>query len=231
VTPTDLRVRNSQFAYYEALTALLPSTTAWLDLGCGHQVVPDWVAPRIARPSTCMALGIDADFSSLRSHRDLDFRIAANIERLPLKERAFDLVTANMVVEHVRRPERLFVEVQRVLRPGGIFLVHTPNAHGYTTRLARAVPPPLKPLVARLLQGRREEDVYPTHYRANTLGDLRRLAISTSFRVEDVRAVASSPQFFRVPVLSSMERGLLRAIAADGLERWRPCIIGRFVRT
>ena len=31
----------------------------------------------------------------------------------------FDLVTANMVVEHLTQPVRQFSEIQRVLRPGG----------------------------------------------------------------------------------------------------------------
>jgi ubiquinone/menaquinone biosynthesis C-methylase UbiE len=59
-----------------------------------------------------------------------------------------DLVTANMVVEHAEDPAALFAEVDRVLRPGGSFLVHT-NSSGYTTRLTKLIPEGLRPGLAK----------------------------------------------------------------------------------
>ena len=163
--------RNSQFLYADTLAALLARTRVWLDLGCGHQFVPEWVPARelADRAARTMAVGVDGDYSSLSRHTGLSVKVAADVERLPLAARTFDLVTANMVVEHVADPHQLFAEVARVLMPGGRFLVHTPNAHGYTTTMARLVPSSLRPRVAGMLQGRRAEDVYPTHYRANSV--------------------------------------------------------------
>jgi SAM-dependent methyltransferase len=223
-------VRNSQFLYAETLASILPRSTRWLDLGCGHQVVPNWVpSDRIASLAAGLSVvGADGDIAALRQHNGLSLKVAANIERLPLAHASFDLVTANMVLEHVAIPTGVFAEVSRVLRPGGRFVVHTPNVHGYTTMLARSIPRPLRPKVAEILQGRRPEDVYPTHYRANSLSILRELAEAVSLRELDLRTVTSSAQLFRVPVAGWLENQWLRLISQNSFSRLRPCIIGVF---
>jgi SAM-dependent methyltransferase len=224
--------RNSQVLYAAALAALAAHARHWLDLGCGHQFVPDWVsadALATARARTTV-VGIDGDLPSLRRHPGLTLKIAADIERLPLAGGTFDLVTANMVVEHVADPDRLFAEVARVLRPGGRFLVHTPNVHGYTTALARVIPSGMRPRVAGLLQGRRPEDVYPTHYRANSLRSLSALAARHGFDVERLDTVTSSAQLFRVPVAGWIEDRWLGLLSAGALARLRPCILAVFAR-
>jgi len=43
---------------------------------------------------------------------------------LPFADSSFDLLTANMVVEHVAHPRALLSEVRRILKPNGIFLFH-----------------------------------------------------------------------------------------------------------
>src|SRR5436190_1689026 len=82
----------------------------------------------------------------------------ASGEALPFTDGVFDLVTANMVLEHVAEPERLFREVERVLVPGGRFLIHTPNLHGYTTAVTRLLPDALLAPLAFLLHRRQSED-------------------------------------------------------------------------
>jgi SAM-dependent methyltransferase len=158
----------------------------------------------------------------------LSGKVCADIQRLPLASAVFDLVSANMVIEHVSAPERLFAEVARVLRPGGRFLVHTPNATGYTTRLTKLIPPPLRPRVARLLQGRQADDVYPTHYRANTRDALHSLARASGFEVAALETINSSPQLYRVPVLGRLEDQWLRLLRSRAASL-RPCILAVFV--
>jgi SAM-dependent methyltransferase len=223
---------NSQFLYADALRNELPGATAWLDLGCGHQFLPDWL-PDLERRlaiGECRAVGVDLDRGALRAHRDLRLRIVGSIEQLPVASATFDLVTANMVVEHVEQPASLFAEVSRVLKPGGLLLIHTPNAQGYTTLLTRMIPESWRPRLAYLLQERFEHDVYRTFYRANTVEALVTAAHHWGLRPIDVRTVHSSPQLYRIPLLRSIEAGLLRLLQADSLARWRPCIIGRFER-
>ena len=223
--------RNSQFLYAEALASLLLDADRWLDLGCGHQFVPSWVPSTEidARSRTMTVVGVDADIASLRRHPGLSMKIGANIERLPIAAATFDLVTANMVIEHVAAPGPFFAEVARVLRPGGRFLLHTPNVEGYTTRLTRLIPAGLRPAVAERLQGRRAEDVYPTHYRANSVQALRALAGDTGLDVERLDTVNSSAQLDRVPVAGRIEDRWLRALSSPRMASLRPCIIGVFV--
>lgn len=45
----------------------------------------------------------------------------ADAEQLPFKTESFDAVVANFVVHHLARPETVFREVRRVLKPGGRF--------------------------------------------------------------------------------------------------------------
>jgi SAM-dependent methyltransferase len=230
------RFPNSQQPYAECLIHALRTPGRWLDLGCGHDFLPPWmdgwpVSEALARAArTVEVVGIDLDRRALHAHATLSRKIVGDIEQLPFAGETFDLVSANMVVEHVRDPVHLFHEVRRVLRPGGTFLIHTPNALGYTTRLARCVPGALRPRIARILQGRHEADVYRTFYRANTIERLQHLAVQSGLACDDVRAVNSSPQFYRSPTLRRWEERLLERLADDRHVSWRPCIIARFAR-
>jgi SAM-dependent methyltransferase len=226
---STVRPINSQFAYFDALKEVTGAACTWLDLGCGHQFVPTWVdaTGRTLPPRGCRTVGIDMDRDAIRVHPSLRHRVIGTIERLPVREASADLVTANMVLEHVEDPGRLFEEVARVLKPGGTFLLHTPNRVGYTTRLTKLIPSGLRPAVARLLQGRKEEDVYRTWYRANTIPELNSLAGQAGFHVVDLRTVESSAQLYRVPVVGRLEEQWLKLIRRDALSAWRPCILAR----
>ncbi|MHB1536959.1 MAG: methyltransferase domain-containing protein [Acidimicrobiales bacterium] len=52
---------------------------------------------------------------------------AANLESLPYREASFDLVACFEVIEHVRDPDKVLDELARVLAPGGLLLISSPN--------------------------------------------------------------------------------------------------------
>src|SRR6266404_459531 len=126
---------HSQSLYENVLRSHVHSGTQWLDLGCGHQILPSWrlEAERALANNCDTVVGLDFDLGSLKAHRTIDKRVRGNIAELPFVDNHFDLVTANMVVEHLDKPEVQFQEVYRILKPGGLFLFHTPNALGYLT--------------------------------------------------------------------------------------------------
>lgn len=221
-------LRNSQYQYVDALRFESRTARGWLDLGCGHNVVPEWMDLGTARLEPLA--GVDLDLAALRLNGHVRFRALASGEALPFTDRAFDLVTANMVLEHVAAPERLFREVRRVLVPGGRFLIHTPNVRGYTTALTRILPESLRAPLAVALHRRRNEDVYPTHYRANSVASLRQLAGDHGFRVASMQYVQSSPQFVLVPPLLVPEMLLIRALETKALEAGRPCLLATLER-
>lgn len=74
-----------------------------------------------------LVCGIDGDRASLRINDIIRNKIFSDISHLPFRNNVFDIVTANMVVEHVENPAVLLAEVNRVLRPGGVFIIRTPN--------------------------------------------------------------------------------------------------------
>ncbi len=97
-------------------------------------------------------VGLDWDFEALKEHANIRRKVRGDMSRLPFKSDSFDLVTANMVVERLREPDLQFREVSRVLRPGGIFLLHTPSAYGYPTAAPRFVPRAAKLMFVPLLE-------------------------------------------------------------------------------
>src|SRR4030095_86368 len=120
---------HSQTLYEKVLHSHVTPETKWLDLGCGHHVLPVWREEEERRlVAGCgMLVGMDYDLPSLKKHRSISLRVRGNINRLPFPDSFFDLVTANMVVEHLADPVEQFCEINRVLKPGGRFLFHTPN--------------------------------------------------------------------------------------------------------
>ena len=58
-----------------------------------------------------------------------------NREPLPYPDASFDLVTCTEVIEHLEHFRFALREISRVLRPGGIFVVSTPNVLNLRSRL------------------------------------------------------------------------------------------------
>lgn len=54
---------------------------------------------------------------------------------LPFKDGSFDVVHCSQVIEHVVNPDAIFEEARRILRPGGILFVTTPNMASWIGRL------------------------------------------------------------------------------------------------
>jgi len=120
-------LRHSQCIYEDVLFAHVGNTVRWLDLGCGHQVLPSWRFAQEKRlVETCaMVVGVDTDGCSLSKHKSIRNLVMGEASALPFEADSFDLVTANMVVEHFDNPTQFFLEVHRVLSRGGLFIFHT----------------------------------------------------------------------------------------------------------
>lgn len=217
----------SQSVYEEELRRLALPHTRWLDLGCGHQVLPPWrfASEQALVGGVRLAVGADRDGPAMRSHRSLQRRICADIGRLPFGAGSFDLVTANMVVEHLDAPERQFSEIARVLAPGGAFLFHTGNVLGYYILCSRLLPEFAKEKLARLLQDRAAADVYPTHYRANSTARIQALARETGFESSEILATPSTPQTVLMPWLLPLELAWIRLTMTPRLAGLRTNLI------
>src|ERR1041384_7363657 len=83
------------------------------------------------------AVGVDLSLQALRYARRYPAPyVAADATRLPFG-RVFDSVVSFETLEHVPDPERFVAECARVLKPGGVFIVSTPNRELWSPRSAR----------------------------------------------------------------------------------------------
>ncbi len=218
----------SQRLYEEWLESHVTPGIAWLDLGCGHQILPRWRLDEERRLVSLSGLvvGVDYETNALKNHQTLSNRVRGDIGKLPFTSDTFDLATANMVLEHLSDPESQLREICRVLKPGGLFLFHTPNVLGYTTMMARLIPGVVKKKLIHLLDRRSGEEVFPTYYRANSFRRIRTLAAATGFQSVQIRPTASTATFAVIPPLAVVELVWIRIILTKRFRRLRPNLIG-----
>jgi ubiquinone/menaquinone biosynthesis C-methylase UbiE len=220
-------LRYSQSEYERVLDDVVGVGVDWLDVGCGHSLLPDWrreqEAELVSRRRTLV--GIDLDLPGLMKNRVLDGRVFADAGALPFPDGTFDLVTANMVVEHLTDPLNQFAEIRRVLRPGGLFVFHTPNVRSYFTFFARLMPEWTKSLGVRLLEGRAEEDRFATHYLANSSEAISAAAKQTGFEVVRLEMICTTAVFAAVLPLALLELLWIRVLRTRRFALYRPNII------
>ena len=53
-----------------------------------------------------------------------------NAEKISHEDAYFDVVTTFQVIEHIYNPEQMIAEIYRILKPGGLLLITTPNLNG-----------------------------------------------------------------------------------------------------
>ena len=66
--------------------------------------------------------------------------VSADCARLPFPDAAFDLVVSFETIEHIAAQREFLAEVKRVLAPGGLLLLSSPNKAEYSDRRGYANP-------------------------------------------------------------------------------------------
>lgn len=224
IVPT---LRYSQYSYEESLKRYVGTSVEWVEIGCGHSILPSWRSnEELQLVKTCKAIfGIDYDLPSLKAHRNITKKLRGDVTKLPFRSEAFDLVTANMVVEHLDNPNDQFKEISRILKPKGVFLFHTPNAYGYGVILSKIVPEWLKGKLIYLLEGREEHDVFPTHYKANTESQVMALAQANGFEILQLDLIPTDAIFAMVPPLATLELLWIRLLMTQPFRNLRTNMI------
>jgi SAM-dependent methyltransferase len=164
-----------------------------IDLGCGDGRWLDAIAPRYRR-----AIGVDIVTPATDGRADAapnwEF-LEADLDRgLPFDDELADAICANQVIEHVREPVAFAAEARRVLRPGGLLVITTPNIR-YVRHLARLVFLGRGPMTSSHPPGASSAwDDGHLHYL--TPGDLTRIARKAGLRQVQVSAfIARSGRF------------------------------------
>jgi ubiquinone/menaquinone biosynthesis C-methylase UbiE len=140
------------------------------------------------------------------------------------------LVTANMVVEHLKHPEAVFAEFARVLTPGGRVVVHTPNAYSYFVLASRWLPRAWRLRLVQRLDTRTPDAVFPAYYRANTIRKLRQLMTQAGLIEERCRMVASDAVLAGLPLLAAIELLYIRLTLIPAFRWMRVTILATFTR-
>lgn len=223
---------NAQNEYFSVLDEHFPEGGSWLDIGCGHQVFGSWMVDHEDRLCSRAGqfVGIDLERDSLRRHRTLSDPVMASANSLPFSGESFDVVTANMVVEHFEFPEVAFREIHRVLRPGGLFVFHTPNVRNYKLQVAHALPHWFVARLVRLFENRGEDDVFETYYRVNTPNAITVAAKSVGFELQRLQTVEDTATTIILGPVVLLELLAIRLYQTDRFEALRSNIVACLVK-
>jgi SAM-dependent methyltransferase len=109
-----------------------PSRLSWLDVGCGKGELLGYGRSRFSNLAGC-----DPSREMIREAEGFDARWQEVPDKLPFSDSSFDFVTAVCVYHHVEHEFRLPLtgEIQRVLRPNGVFCIIEHNPFNPVTRL------------------------------------------------------------------------------------------------
>jgi SAM-dependent methyltransferase len=224
------RLRRNQEIWGETVAQNLAQRVRWLDAGCGWRILDEGLEPLEDRLASLpdFVVGIDLDFPHLRKHRNISRRALASLKALPFQDGSFDLITCNMVVEHLPAPLPIFREMARVLAPGGRLMVHTPNTWNYLVLAGRVAKKilPRATFLKLINDGRADDDVFPTFYRANSLRALRDLSRNVKLDIESQRVLTHPQPYTRsfTPV-ALFELLVMRATMSPSFERFGTTIM------
>jgi len=113
---------------FHIITTFTPPNVSTVDVGCGSSKI------LAALPH---AVGVDMRFEKLRFMRKTNARLLqSNGCRLPFHDNEFACAISSQVIEHI--PEeggRLIDELDRVLKPGGVMILGTPDYGNWEWRV------------------------------------------------------------------------------------------------
>jgi dolichol-phosphate mannosyltransferase len=131
-----------------------------LDSGCGSSMIVQSLNDTIA---------MDYNFAKTRYlHRHKIPAVRGSAFALPFRDESFDCVVSSQVIEHIPRDQVLFDEMWRVLRPGGMLIIGTPD---YATWQWRTI----EPIYGALMPWSYEDEHITRYTRAELAGILERM--------------------------------------------------------
>ncbi len=199
----------------------LPGDAVVLDLGAGAGIVEQ----TRFRGNVRRICGVDIDPRVLENPFLDEAKVGVG-EELPFDDELFDAVFSNNVLEHLEHPGRVFSEVVRVLKPGGLFLTKTPNRRHYVPLIASCTPHWFHQLVNKW-RGRNAEDTFPTCYLANSRRDMNKLADEAGLRIRSIQLMEARPEYLRMTPVTYVAGWLYELLvnATSHLEGFRAVMI------
>lgn len=113
------------FDLNEAILKHIDTNWIVVDLGCGTGELLSGI-----KSITLSAIGVDSSPKMLEEtrrrfqgeHQDIDLRLG-ELEHLPLRNEEADCAVISMVLHHLSNPHTVLNEINRILKPGGSFIL------------------------------------------------------------------------------------------------------------
>ena len=165
-----------------------PKPAMVLDIGCGSsRIIQD--LPE--------AIGMDILLPKLRFLRDRHSRLVqGSLFALPFPDAAFDAVICSEVIEHIPDRPSAFVELTRILRPGGTLILGTPDYGRWLWWV-------LEYFYGKILPGAYAHE-HITHYTRATLTERLR---AYGYTIQEVRYVGYCEMIFRATKATTPDAG------------------------
>jgi SAM-dependent methyltransferase len=173
-------------AFFNRVNALIDSSSVVLDVGCGRGSYSEDPIHfrrnlRILRGKAAKVIGIDVDQNAQDNTFLDEFRVIQG-ESWPVDSNSIDLIISDNVLEHIENPDKFFMEIHRVLKNGGFLCIRTPNRWSYFGIAATLIPDIYHSRVTSVVQdGRKDEDVFPTVYKCNSIWKLKNIMKKSGF--------------------------------------------------
>lgn len=203
----------------QRVLAVLEPRATLLDAGCGR------TAPVLStfRGRAARLVGIDlVDFTESVEGCELYRR---DLGQTGLDDGSVDVIYSRSVFEHLDDPATVLTEFRRILRPGGWCFVLTASLWDYATLVSMMVPNRFHPSIVAKTEGRAPEDVFPTRYRCNTRGAVRRCSRAAGLELARFEYLGQYPAYFRFntalfAVASAYEKAIRRFRPLHPLLGW-----------
>ncbi|HEV2174916.1 MAG TPA: class I SAM-dependent methyltransferase, partial [Nitrospira sp.] len=185
------------------LIRLIPPGSRVLDVGCASGYLGQLLAAR-----QCTVYGIERDQAARKIARDTGsyvdvYNLDLEDDALQLPSAIFDVVLCADVLEHLRDPRRLLLQLRKHIAPSGAIIVSLPNIAHVSVR-------------ASLALGRFEYTstgiLDKTHFHLYTFSSARALLSGAGFRID--RELAGSNRFGEMLSFGPRPIRLLRGLLA-----------------
>ena len=114
-----------------------------LDVGC---FTADFL--ELAQEKGAIGYGVELQKEAVKiANKKIPGRvIQLDVMSANFPSRKYDIITLQGVIEHVTDPRKLITRVERLLKPGGLIMLQTPNSGSILSRIMKKYWPPFEPV-------------------------------------------------------------------------------------